>query len=218
MKGVEILKGRRGSTASCSVGGADKNRLHYAVHLVNKWNNREACRVNAERKGTKPYWELSAASRVTVTWAHWLSNYLSRNTFSSAPFRHPALGTHPGARLTKRNFYELSDIRWRNTGLPRCQDRFLWIPWFWGRTAKKEPRTARRYFLTPCIRLILSTVSPPLPATLEKRGCCAFARCASRLSFTRRLQLSHSSRLPFLPSAPNTVTRRYPDSTPRLAA
>lgn len=31
-----MIKGRMGSAASCGVGGADKNRLHYAVHLVNK--------------------------------------------------------------------------------------------------------------------------------------------------------------------------------------
>lgn len=119
-----------------------------------------------------------------------------------------------GTRLTARNFSKLSDIRWRHTGLPRCRDLFLWTPWFWGRTAKREPRTARRCFLTPCIRLILSTVSPPAPATLERRACCAFARCASHPSYTRRLQGYRSSRLPFQPSAPSTVTPRYPDSTP----
>lgn len=31
-----MIKGRMGSAASLGVGGADKNRLHYAVHLVNK--------------------------------------------------------------------------------------------------------------------------------------------------------------------------------------
>lgn len=31
-----MIKERMGSAASCGVGGADKNRLHYAVHLVNK--------------------------------------------------------------------------------------------------------------------------------------------------------------------------------------
>lgn len=30
------IKERLGSAASRGVGGADKNRLHYAVHLVNK--------------------------------------------------------------------------------------------------------------------------------------------------------------------------------------
>lgn len=31
-----MIKERLGSAASRGVGGADKNRLHYAVHLVNK--------------------------------------------------------------------------------------------------------------------------------------------------------------------------------------
>lgn len=58
-----MIKGRMGSAASCGVGGADKNRLHYAVHLVNKWNNGEACSGNAERKAQNPIessWPLTA--------------------------------------------------------------------------------------------------------------------------------------------------------------
>lgn len=58
-----MIKERLGSAASCGVGGADKNRLHYAVHLVNKWNNGEACSGNAGRMAQNPiesFWPLAA--------------------------------------------------------------------------------------------------------------------------------------------------------------
>lgn len=57
------IKERLGSAASRGVGGADKNRLHYAVHLVNKWNNGEACSGNAGRMAQNPiesFWPLAA--------------------------------------------------------------------------------------------------------------------------------------------------------------
>lgn len=58
-----MIKERLGSAASRGVGGADKNRLHYAVHLVNKWNNGEACSGNAGRMAQNPiesFWPLAA--------------------------------------------------------------------------------------------------------------------------------------------------------------